>query len=233
MKKILISFAIVTMVILMVGVLAETISVSDDSQNIIKNILKERGLNESEVQSVEKVNLNELPDQIKIENIDNTNIAMYQIDMGTEKPVYVITVSDEAVKGVIKEKIITKMLINFGLIEESNESQFLESAVGVKGSLEKGYVMMRDGSITGLSTNAEIISGTGDIEIIIYKNQKEVGFRNNLVADSVGIKNDYDTQSTGTINFEAGDVISVYVKVNGDVTFKDINTLIEIATNEK
>lgn len=232
MKKILISFAIVTIVILAVGVLAESISVSDDTQKIVNNILKEKGLNESEIQSIEKVNLSDLPDQVNIENIDNTNLAMYEINIGTESPVYVITVSDETIKGLTKEKIIAKMLLNFGLKERSNESQFLESAVGIKGSLEKGYLMMRDGSITGLSTNLEIIGGAGDIEIIIYKNQKEVGFRNNLVADSIGIKNDYDIQSIGTIPFEAGDIISVYVKVNGEVIFHDINTLIEISTDQ-
>jgi len=234
MKKILISFAIVTVLILAVGVLAETVSISEDSQKMVNNILKERGLDENQIQSIEKVNLSELPGEIKIENIDDTNVAMYQVDMGTEKPVYVITVSDETIKGFKKDRIIlTKMLINFGLAGEAKESQFLESAVGIKGSLEKGYVMMRDGSITGLSTNAEILSGTGEIEIIIYKNQKEVGFRNNLIANSEGVKNDYDTQSTDTITFEAGDVISVYVKVTGDVTFQDINTLIEISTNEQ
>jgi hypothetical protein len=233
MKKILISFAIITMVILAVGVVAETVSISEDSQKIVNNILKERGLDETEVQSIEKVNLSDLPEQINIENIDNTNVAMYQVDMGTEKPVYVITISDETVKGFKKDRIIlTKMLINFGLKEKATESQFLESAVGVKGSLEKGYVMMRDGSITGLSTNAEILDGNGDIEIIVYRNQKEVGFRNNIVADSNGVKNDYDTQSADTITFEAGDVVSIYVKVNGDVKFQDINTLIEISTNE-
>lgn len=232
MKKILISFAIVTVVILAVGVFAETINVSNDAQSIINNILKERGLNESEVQSVSKVDLNALPDQINIENVDDTNLAMYEVDMGTGKPVYVITVSDEAIKGFAKERVITKMLINFGLKDKNTESQFLESAVGIKGSLEKGYVMMRSGSITGLSTNAEILNGTGDIEIIVYKNQKEIGFRNNIVADSTGIKNDYDIQSTGTITFESGDVISVYIKVNGDVTYQDINTLVEISTKE-
>jgi len=233
MKKILISFAIVTVLILAVGVLAETVSISEDSQKMVNNILKEQGLNESEIQSIEKVNLSELPEQVNIGNIDDTYISMYEVYVGKEQPVYVITVSDETIKGFTKERIITKMLINFGLKEEAKESQFLESAVGIKGSLEKGYVMMREGSITGLSTNAEILSGTGEIEIIIYKNQKEVGFRNNLIADSEGVKNDYDTQSTDTITFEAGDVISVYVKVTGDVTFQDINTLIEISTNEQ
>ncbi len=221
------------MVILAVGVLAETVVTSESSQRIVKDILKERGLDETQVQSVEKVNFSDLPDQINIENIDNTNVAMYQVDMGTEKPVYVITVSDEAIKGFKKDKIIlTKMLINFGLKGEVKESQFLESAVGIKGSLEKGYVMMRSGSITGLSTNAEILDGNGDVEIIVYRNQKEVGFRNDIVADSKGVKNDYDVQSTDTITFEAGDVISIYVKVNGDVKLQDINTLIEISTNE-
>jgi hypothetical protein len=38
--------------------------------------------------------------------------------------------------------------------------------------------------------------------------------------------------SDKTINFEQGDVISTYIKINGNVQAKDINSLVEIITFE-
>ena len=91
---------------------------------------------------------------------------------------------------------------------------------------------MRKGSITGISTNVEILSGEGEVEFIIYRNKESVGFRNTLNAGLSGVKSDYDIQSEGVVTFESGDVISIYAKVTGDVIFKDATTLIEIATLE-
>jgi hypothetical protein len=122
------------------------------------------------------------------------------------------------------------MLLNFGLKGEVNGSAFLNTANGVEGNLEKGYVMIRDGSITGLSTNLEVLSGEGSIEIMIYVNGQPIGFRNTIYADSPGVKTDYDTQSFGVVNFKKGDVISAYVKTDGDIAFKDVINLIEIST---
>ena len=50
------------------------------------------------------------------------------------------------------------------LKEKLVDSTFLNTGTGVEASLEKGYVMMRSGSITGLSTNLEVLSGNGEIE---------------------------------------------------------------------
>ena len=47
---------------------------------------------------------------------------------------------------------------------------------------------------------------------------------------SVGVKKDYDTQSFGVVNFQKGDVISAYVKTEGDIAIKDVINLIEIST---
>jgi len=106
----------------------------------------------------------------------------------------------------------------------------MESATGVVGSLEKGYVMMRKGSITGISTNLEAVEGEGSVEIIIYKNGKRVNFGNEFVVSNSEIKKDYDTQSKGIIEFEPGDVLSLYVKISGTPVVKDLNTLLEIVT---
>ena len=154
---------------------------------------------------------------------------MYEVDYGGEKPVFILTVSDSKFKKTLKE-IANKMILNFGYGEEFSGSLFLETATGVQTSSEKGYVMMRSGSITGLSTNLEVldINGVGEIEIIIYKNNESIGFRNGFTITEIGINKDYDVISKDTLTFEAGDVISVYTNVNGNLIAKDIITMMEI-----
>ena len=91
--------------------------------------------------------------------------------------------------------------------------------------------MMRKGSITGISTNLESIEGSGIIYITLYINGEEVGFRNSFIVegtDSGKVMNDYDVQSVGTVNYEQGDVISMYVESEGDILWKDVITRVEI-----
>ena len=122
------------------------------------------------------------------------------------------------------------MLLDFGAKGEVNTPSFLNTPNGVEGNFEKGYVMIRDGSITGLSTNLEVLSGEGSVEVMIYVNGQPIGFRNTIYADSSGVKKDYDTQSFGVVNFQKGDVLSAYVKTDGDIAIKDIINLVEIST---
>ena len=70
------------------------------------------------------------------------------------------------------EIVQRKMLLTFGLDEQSSESIFLETSTGVKTDVQKGYVMMRAWSITGISTDLEVLENNGysEVEIIIYKN---------------------------------------------------------------
>jgi hypothetical protein len=107
----------------------------------------------------------------------------------------------------------------------------MKTATGVDGSLDKGYVMMRSGSITGISTDIETLKGNGDVEIIIYRNGEAIQFGNTFVVDSNGIKKDYDVQSKETVPFEAGDTISAYVKSSDGISWKDATTLVEITTS--
>jgi len=86
------------------------------------------------------------------------------------------------------------------------------------------------GSITGISTNLEIVRGEGEIEVVIYRNGEAVEFGNSFVGDSEGVKKDYDIQPEGTVKFEAGDVISVTVEANDSVVWKDVITMAEIVT---
>ena len=236
MKKKLLTITFLIGIFLVAGVLAETTNttniiqkdVSDKVANFVKDVMKNEGIAKEKIKEVKQIDLNNLPQEVNIDNIDNTNLAMYQLDIGEEKPLYVITVSDETFQKIEKEAK-NKMFLDFGLNRDTKGPVFLETSTGVQTSKEKGYVMMRDGSITGLSTNLEAIEGEGEIEIIIYKNQKEVGFRNLILIEDLGVKKDYDIQSENTVTFEAGDTISVYLNANGDLTITDITTLIELS----
>jgi len=214
------------------GVFAETIGLTEEVKEIVEDVVAKKGIDEENIESIEPVDYNNLPDAISIENIDTTNLVIYEVDIGEDKPVYVITASDELFIGVSKIPTTREVLIlNFGYEGEmKKKDEFLDTATGIETSLEKGYVMMRDGSITGISTNLEIVRGKGNIEVIIYVNGERIEFGNNFVGDSEAVKKDYDIQSEGTVKFEAGDVISVSVEADGDIVWKDVITMVEIVT---
>lgn len=230
--KLYIIIAIVLVFLMASGVLAQSIGLSDDVKNMINSVVEKQGIDKNSVKSVEQVSFDKLPPQVDLKNIDTTNLAVYQVDYGGDKPVFVITASGETIKASAPKTFSYKMLLNFGINGEVSTPSFLNTANGVEGSLEKGYVMVRDGSITGLSTNLEVLSGDGSVEVMVYINGQPIGFRNTIYADSPGVKKDYDTQSFGVVNFQKGDVISAYVKTDGDITFKDVVNLVEISTTD-
>jgi hypothetical protein len=228
--KLYLIIALVVVFLTVSGVLAESVGLTDDVKNIINNVVEQQGIDSSNIKSVEEVGFDALPPQVDLKNIDTTNLAVYQVDYGGDRPVFVITASGETIKASAPKTFSYKMMLDYGMNGEVSAPTFLNTANGVEGNLEKGYVMVRDGSITGLSTNLEVLKGEGSIEIMIYINGQPIGFRNTIYADSSGVKTDYDTQSFGVVNFKKGDVISAYVKTDGNIAFKDVINLIEIST---
>jgi hypothetical protein len=215
-------------------IVQESEDISEKVQTYVEEFAEKKDISTEEINNITQIDFEDLPKEVAIENVDDTNLAIYQIDYNTSsdnsEKLFVITYSVEKLESqgdliVSQDK---REFLNFGFNEESSESEFLKSASGVETSLEKGYVMMRSGSITGISTNLEILSGEGEIEIIIYKNGEPIQFGNTFVANSAGIEKDYDVQSKDTVLFEAGDVISAYVKISDGVLWKDANTLVEI-----
>ncbi len=216
---------------------AQTGEISENVQEYVEQFAEKKGINPKEINDITQVDFNSLPKEVNIENVNEANLAIYQIDYNktSEKQdkIFVITYSVEKLKSqgdliIAQDK---REFINFGFNKQTDQSEFMQTSTGVDGSLEKGYVMMRDGSITGISTNLETLSGEGNIEIIIYKNGEQIQFGNSFVVSSAEIKKDYDVQSMGTVQFKAGDVISAYVKISDGILWKDANTLVEITTS--
>ncbi len=227
-------YIVIGMIVLITsGVLAQTAVLKDNVQEIVNNVASKKGIDKEKIENIKEVDFNNLPERVDIENIDDTNLAVYEVTQTEGESFFVITVSDEKLKQYTKEaETHSRMFLNFGSSATLSESGFLETVGGVTTSKYKGYVMVREGSITALSTNLEVVSGSGKIELTIYKNGEEIGFRNSfIVEDKEGVEKDYDSQSFGIVNFEAGDVVSVYARVSGDVSWKDTITLIEITTD--
>jgi hypothetical protein len=203
-------------------------------QNYVEEFVEKKGIDSESINNVTEIDFENLPKEVEIENVDNTNLAIYQINYdqpsSSNNKVFVITYSVEKLEtqGDLIVSQDKREFLNFGFNGKMNSSGFLKTAVGVESSLEKGYVMIREGSITGLSTNLEVLEGNGNLEIILYKNGEQVQFGNSFIIDSAGIKKDYDIQSKDIVTFEAGDILSLYVKASDGISWKDVTTLLEI-----
>jgi hypothetical protein len=211
-------------------------SVSEDVSSYVADFIEKKGIDSNEINNISKVDFDSLPKEVNIENVNDANLAIYQIDYNksgsVQDKIFVVTYAVEklASQGDLIIAQDKREFLNFGIGGEVISSRFLNSATGVEGGLEEGYVMMRSGSITGISTNLELLNA-GNAEIIIYKNGNPVQFGNTFISDSDGIKKDYDVQSKGTVSFEAGDTISAYIQSSEGTKVKDITTLVEITTN--
>ena len=236
MKKILLG--ILLAVLLLVGVFAAVTneSVGEEVSTFVQDFVSKRGIAPENVKGVSQVDFNALPKEVNIENVGDSNLAIYQVDYSEnnqDKKVFVVTYSVEKLlsQGDIIVAQDKRNFLDFGFSGVMSETGFLETSTGVETSEAKGYVMVRDGSITAVSTNLEIIqSNPGQIEIVVLKNGEPISFGNTISTDSLGVKKDYDVQARETVNFQAGDVISVVAKKTGEVSWRDVITIVEITT---
>ena len=151
MKRGVIIFSVIISLMLLTSMIVQ----AELSKEDVEEKLKERGKIPTEIK---EVNYNNLPEEIKIENIGETGVTFYEANVGEEKPVFIITSSKKTTEATTQETL-SRTLLNFGLNKEIDESTYLESATGI--SLEsQGYVMMRTGSITGISTTLPYFAGT-------------------------------------------------------------------------
>ena len=228
MRKEVVIFLILILAV-SAGAFAQSISENDIGQNVedyIKGFIKNDGIKSEHVNKIKKIDPNQLPAEVDIQEISDNYVGIYEVNYSTgneSKKVFVVTYSSDNLDS--KTEIKNIQYLSFGISGSINSSTYLESSVGVKTSGEVGYVMM-SGSITGISTSLEIYSGDGELEIRVYKNGKDTGF-NNLISSDGKRKVDYDLQSEEIVNYNAGDVISVYVYQNGELNWGNVVTLIE------
>lgn len=209
-------------------------------KDYVKKFVEKKGINKTDIKNISKVDFNKLPPNMNIQKVKENNIDIYQVDyeepkIKKPKNIFVITHSSSELDSrddIIAIKDIRKNL-NFGYIGEASGSKFLTTSTGVQTSLNKGYVVMRKGSITGISTNLDIIDygNKGIIEIIVYINGKRTYFENQIIADSNKAKIDFDIQSKNIIKFAPGDIISVELKTQDNIAWKDVITTLELTTN--
>ena len=212
--------------------------VSESVEGFVGEFVEKRGISSSEITGIRQVDFDKLPEDINIGEVGDHNLVIYEIDFvdkltNQEDQLFVISYSVETLvsQGDIIIASDKRNFLNFGTSKTMSNSGFLETATGVETSHAKGYLMMRRGSITALSTNLEIIqSNPGAIEIIVYKNGQPINFGNTLSGSSLGVEKDYDVQSKGVVRFEPGDVISAYIKADDGLAWRDAITLIEITT---
>ena len=207
-------------------------------KDFIKDFVEKEDISEKDIKSIEQIDLANPPEEVKLgKEIEDTNVAIFQVDyekQNESKKLFVVTYSGEEFKVPLKLVPATAIeYLNFGEAETTKGSAYLKTATNVKTSEKNGYVMMDYGSITGLSTSLEVLESSGGvIEIIVYINGEDVGLRNTIYSPELGTNKDYDKESKDVIKFEPGDIISVYVKVNGKMVWTNVINLVKIQIEE-
>jgi len=217
--------------------IVENEGLSDSTQKFIKDLVKKEKVREEDIEKIEKIDLENPPEKVKLgDSIEGTNVAIYSVNYtkdkelgGENRELFVVTYSSEEFKVPLELKPSSAIeYLSFGEALETTGSNYLKTNTGVRSSAEKGYVMMDYGSITGISTSIEALSGEGRIDVIVYVNGEEIGLRNLIYVEDTGVLKDYDKQSRDVIKFQPGDVISVYVETQGGVAWKDAINLVKV-----
>jgi len=234
-RKFIFLFAILLVVLLLTTAFADIgVKKGPISKENVKQYIEEKHP-EINVHGVEEVDLENPPEEIDIEKIKDTEIAIYEVNYSSsneetqqieDKKVFVVSASG------LQQAVPVAVSINylqFGSSAEMVEVGWLETATGVMSSEEAGYVMMRPGSITGLSTNLEVLTADdAPIKITVYKNGQDTGLTNYVDAISAGVQIDYDLESEEIDDFVPGDIISVKVETNGNAKWTNVITMVEI-----
>ena len=139
MKKILLG--ILLAVLLLVGVFAAVTneSVGEEVSTFVQDFVSKRGIAPENVKGVSQVDFNALPKEVNIENVGDSNLAIYQVDYSEnnqDKKVFVITYSVEKLlsQGDIIVAQDKRNFLDFGFSGVMSETGFLETSTGVETS---------------------------------------------------------------------------------------------------
>lgn len=178
----------------------------------LNKLIENQGVFQGDVQNISELNKGELPSEIFVSNVEDSNVGIYDVkyfDGVSNKSIYVISFATQD----LSESPITKSENMEYLTFSGNEEVLGE------------YLIMDDGSIVGLSSVVEF-SGSGEVIVEVFVNS-DLMFISNNVFDS-GDNFDYDIQSSNIDEFSVGDLISVRFRTVGDISVSEVNSVVKI-----
>ncbi len=173
-------------------------------------------------------------DSVQIRPVDDFSTGrIYELPDAGDDANFVLTEGNQTINGdttFTAELKGTKGYLAFGENTAISTDAYLKGPDGITTSATIGYRMIRDGSITGISLQTNVIAKTdnGDLTARLIKGGTPV-FSVTKSVTATGIQGNQDTQTRGTDTFSAGDIISVdLVWVDGLVaTVDDTVILVE------
>jgi len=133
MKKIFVTSVFVIVLLMISVVLASDHELSNDLEEFIKKVAEKRGIDVSEIQNITEVNFSNTPSEIKLENIDDASLSIYEISQTGNQSTFVITFSSESFQQISKpSSSYTTSFLTFGLSKENDKSSFMETASGIQ-----------------------------------------------------------------------------------------------------
>lgn len=91
MKILTVVIALVMILLMTSGVFAVSVGTSGNSKKAVSNVAEKKIVSKSNIQTVEEINLENLPVQVKLGNIHSANITIYKVNSGTNRPFFVLS----------------------------------------------------------------------------------------------------------------------------------------------
>ena len=223
MKKLVGIFLVLMLVIGISTIFAQDDKKTEDIKTKVENVTGKK------VENITKLNSEELKQKLNAIEIKNNSVGVFEVKVQNSKPLFAITAST-ANPAITTQTSYSVSLLTFGVPGEINDSSFMATSAGSLTSADTGYVMLGNGSITGISTSLETTNGKGTLQVVIMKNGVPINFGNEIHVASNGAQKDYDIQSRDIVNFQSGDVISIYLKNDNGVVLRDATTLVQISS---
>jgi len=91
MKILIVVIALVMILLMASGVFAVSVGASGNSKKTVSGVAEKKVVSKNNIQTVEEVNLGNLPIQVKLGNIHSTNITIYKVNSGTNRPLFILS----------------------------------------------------------------------------------------------------------------------------------------------
>lgn len=186
-----------------------------EEESYIRSLTEKQGI--ENISNITKLDKSFLPDEIDVSNIEENQVGIYEIeydDFGILRNIFVVSyISDEVVE-VFREPVENSFYFTFN----KNNLSF-SSFVG-------SYVMLKSGSITGLSSFVSL-SGNGKVFLYVYRNGESINFFNEISSGEVDTI-DFDLQSVGLNEFDEGDILSLYIVLEGEVSIDEVSSILKV-----